>query len=126
MLRLALLFSVVMVLFDVAAAAFAKATSVDYGQFVLLSVFLYIGAGILAGRKIRNWFAMFSIIIAAVVEALLGGYLAALIGPGAQAPGMSDAYYYGTAVFAVLLNVVMGAIGVAVGIRVGRAQRKVV
>jgi hypothetical protein len=124
MLRLALLFSIVMVLFDVAAATFAKATSVDYGQFVLLSVFLYIGAGILAGRKIRNWFAMFSIIIGAVVEALLGGYLAALIGPGAQAPGMSDAYYYGTAVFAVLLNVVMGAIGVAVGIRVGRAQRR--
>jgi hypothetical protein len=124
LLRLALLFSIVMVLFDVVMASFAKAASIDYSQFVLLSVFLYVGAGILAGRKIRNWFALLSIVIAAVVEAVLGGYLAALIGPGAQAPGMSDAYYYGTAVFAVLLNVILGAIGVAVGIRVGRSQRR--
>jgi hypothetical protein len=119
MLRLALLFSIVLVLFDVVAASIAKAASINYSQFVLLSVFLYIGAGILSGRKYR-WLGLGAIIITALVEVFLGGYLAALIGPGARPPGMSDGYYYGTAAFGVLLNVIMGAIGVAVGIRVRR------
>jgi hypothetical protein len=120
MLRLALLFSVVMVLFDVAAASFAKATSVDYGQFVLLSSVLYVFAGILAGRFMRGWLALVPIIIAALVEAFLGGYLAALIGPGGRGPGVSDASFYGLAALCVLLNIVLGSAGIAVGIRVKR------
>jgi hypothetical protein len=120
MLRLALLFAVVMVLFDVAAASFAKATSVDYGQFVLLSSVLYVFAGILAGRFMRGWLALVPIIIAALVEAFLGGYLAALIGPGGRGPGVSDASFYGLAALGVLLNIVLGSAGIAVGIRVKR------
>ncbi|HEY3675825.1 MAG TPA: hypothetical protein VGK84_07500 [Candidatus Tumulicola sp.] len=120
MLRLALLYSIVFVLFDVAAAAFAKATSVDYGQFVLLSSVLYVFAGILAGRFMQSWLALVPIIIAALVEAFLGGYLAALIGPGGRGPGVSDLSFYGVAAFGVLLNILLGSAGIAVGVHVKR------
>jgi hypothetical protein len=120
MLRLALLFSLVMVLFDVAAASFAKATSVDYGQFVLLSSVLYVSMGLLAGRFMQTWLALVPIVIAALAEAFGGGYLAALIGPGGRGPGVSDASFYGVAAFGVLLNIVLGSAGIAVGVHVKR------
>jgi hypothetical protein len=120
MLRLALLFSIVMVLFDVVAASIAKAASIDYGQFTILAAVIYVGMGILAGRWMRNWFALIPIVIAALVEVFAGGYLAALIGPGARGPGVSDASFYGVAAFGVLLNIVLGAIGIAVGVHVRR------
>jgi hypothetical protein len=120
MLRLALLFSIVMVLFDVAAASFAKATSVDYGQFVLLSSVLYVFAGLLAGRFMQSWLALIPIIVAALVEAFAGGCLAALIGPGGRGPGVSDASFYGLAALGVLLNIVLGSAGIAVGVHVKR------
>jgi hypothetical protein len=77
--------------------------------------------GLLAGRVMQSWLALVPIVIAALLEAFGGGYLAALIGPGGRGPGVSDASFYGLAALGVLLNIVLGSAGIAVGVPVKRA-----
>ncbi|MBV8117855.1 MAG: hypothetical protein JOZ01_07735 [Candidatus Eremiobacteraeota bacterium] len=94
--------------------------SFSYGQFVFIGLVLYVGFGIFAGQRLRVPRALIAIVLAALIDASLGSYVAARIGPGAtMAPGRT-VEIVGVALLGALLNVVLGALGVAVGARVAR------
>lgn len=122
MLRLALIFSVVVVLFDIVCATIAKLASITYANFLILSFVLYVALGIFAGRKLRHWQrAMFAIAVAAVADATVGWYATWLIGPGSLPNGATFVEILTGVVFAVAGGLLFGAIGVALGIRAARA-----
>jgi len=73
--------------------------------------------GIYSGRVARSWNGMIAIFIAVAVEATLGWYVAALIGPG-YVPGWTVPVLILMGVEAAALALAIGAIGVAIGLRV--------
>jgi hypothetical protein len=73
--------------------------------------------GIYSGRVARSWNGMVAIFIAVAIEATLGWYVAALIGPG-YVPGWTVGVLILMGVEAAALALAIGAIGVAVGRRV--------
>jgi hypothetical protein len=114
------LFAVILVAFAAIAAIIAKAAAINYGDFTLLGLFIYVAFGIFAGQRLRWWRALIALIVAALVDVSLGWYLAALIGPGRPLGSSGAVEIVGTALLAALLDVVFAAIGVAIGARVGR------
>lgn len=120
MLRQALIFGLILVAFDAAGAAIARVAAINYGHFALLGIVIYIGFGIYAGQRLRVGRALLAIAIAAAIDASLGAYAAALIGPGRPAPGTPTSAIVGLAVITGILSAAFGAVGVAVGTRVRR------
>ncbi len=118
MLRQALLFGLILVAFDAAAAAIARAAAFNYGHFALLGIVIYVGFGIYAGQRLRLGRALLAIAIAAAIDASLGAYVAALIGPGRPAPGTPASAIVGLAAITGILSASFGAVGVVVGTRV--------
>jgi hypothetical protein len=81
-LRLAVVFSAIMAMYDVSTALIAKSVSVSYDSFLVPSWVLFFFMGILAGRTLRSWSGILPVAVAATVAATIGWYFAALIGPG--------------------------------------------
>ena len=123
MLRQALLFSVVLVVYDALAALVARALAIAYDSFVVVALVLLFFMGIYAGRKQRSWFGMVPMASAACVEATLGWYVASLVGPG-YVPGWTPRALIVMASEAMALSMLIGAIGVWVGLGVANARRE--
>lgn len=115
-----MLFAAILVAFAAIAAIVAKAAAINYGDFTLLGLLIYVAFGIFAGQRLRWWRALIALIVAALVDASLGWYVAALIGPGRPLASSGALEIIGTALLAALLDVVFAAIGIAIGARVGR------
>ena len=122
MIRLAVLFSAIVVAYDALAAAIAKGLVISYGSFVVPEAVLFVFMGIYAGRKMGGWNGFAPVLIAAIANGTLGWYVAALIGPGAMPPGQISTAAFQLASY-ILVPAVFGAAGVATGIRVNRTQR---
>ena len=122
MIRIALLFSIVLVAYDALAALIAKLVGVSYNSFVLLALVLIFFMGVLAGRKARSWAGIVAVAIAAIVEATAGWYAASLIGPG-YVPGWTMGGLIEMAIESALLSACVGAAGVWVGLGVAQARR---
>ncbi|MGC1381690.1 MAG: hypothetical protein WA814_11790 [Candidatus Baltobacteraceae bacterium] len=122
MLRLALLFAIALVVYDVVAASIARALTISFDSFVVLALVLLFFMGLLAGRKARSWDGIVPVALAAAVEATVGWYLAALIGPG-YVPDWTVRTLLVMGVERALLSTVIGAAGVWVGIAVARSRR---
>ena len=119
MLRLALLFALILVAFDAAAALVARTFAINYGSFALLALVLYAGFGIYAGQRLRWLRALLAITIAVLVDAIAGTYVASLLGAWvAQGPYGRDPT--GSTLLTAVLNLAVGAAGVGVGTRVIR------
>jgi len=76
--------------------------------------------GIYAGRVVRSWAAVLPIAFAAVVDATVGWYLAAAIGPG-YVPGWTMRDLITLAIESAVLATIVGAAGVRVGVGVAGA-----
>lgn len=123
MLRLALIFGTILVAFDAAAAAISKAATINYGNFLLPAVLLYVAFGVYAGQRLPRWRALAAIVLAAAVDLFLGNYVALLLGPGRATSGPWTREFTGTAAMTAAADIVFGAIGIAVGSRVARRAR---
>jgi hypothetical protein len=123
MLALALIFSIALVAYDAIAAGAARAISVSYNSFLVPQLVLIFFMGILSGRKIRSWAALLPIAIAVTIEATLGWYVAALIGPG-YVPGWTMRLLVVMAIESAVLSAAIGAAGISIGLRVGGVRRR--
>src|SRR5581483_7666566 len=121
MLRLGLLFAAILILCDAVAALIALAVGISYDTFVVPALVVLFFMGIYAGRVGRSWSGMIAVAIAVAFETTLGWYVAALIGPG-YVPGWTPSALIVMGVEAAALALLIGAIGVAVGLRVARAR----
>jgi len=121
-IRIALLFSVVLVAYDALAALIARAVGVSYNSFALLALVLLFFMGVFAGRKARSWGGLVPVAIAAAVEATAGWYVASSIGPG-YVPGWRMRGLVEMAIESALLSTCVGAAGVWIGLGVARARR---
>jgi hypothetical protein len=123
MLRSALIFGTILVAFDAAAAAISKAAVINYGNFLLPATLLYVAFGIYAGQRLARWRALAAIVLAAAIDLFVGNYAALLLGPGRATSGPWTREFTGTAVMIAVADVVFGAIGIAVGLRVASRVR---
>jgi hypothetical protein len=124
MLRTALIFSIVVVAYDALSASIAAWLGITYDSFLVLLLVLFFFMGIYAGRKRGSWGGISPIVIAAVVDATAGWYVAAAIGPG-YVPGWTMRMLIVMGVESAVLAAAAGAAGVAVGVRVAGARRGV-
>ncbi|MGA8576488.1 MAG: hypothetical protein WB609_12500 [Candidatus Cybelea sp.] len=122
MLRLALVFSVILVLYDGVAALIARSLTISYDSFLVLSLVLIFFMGVYAGRKRRER-GILAIAIAAAIETTAGWYVAALIGPG-YVVGWTVRALIVMAVEAWLLSAGVGFVGVGIGLRVAGPRRR--
>ena len=117
MIRLALLFGAILIVCDAISALIARAVGISYDTFIVPALVILFFMGIYSGRVARSWSGMIAVVIAVAIEATLGWYVAALIGPG-YVPGWTVPVLILMGVEAAALALVIGAIGVAVGLRV--------
>jgi hypothetical protein len=115
MLRLALFFTAVLILYDVLTAALAKAIGISYDSFLVLAWALFFFSGLISGRK-YGWFGMIPVAVTAALEATGGWYVAAAIGPG-YVPGWTMRILVTLALERALLSSAIGAAGVFIGRR---------
>jgi len=120
--KMALIFSIVLVLYDAVAALIARSLTISYDSFLVLSLVLIFFMGVYAGRK-RRGRGIVAIAIAAAIEATAGWYCAALIGPG-YVPGWTVRTLIVMAVEAWLLSAGVGFVGVGIGLRVAGPRRR--
>ena len=120
MLKLALLFALAAIAFDAIGAALAKIFAFNYGHFALLAILLFIAFGFYAGRVLAPARALMAVVIAAVAEATLGWYVAALIGPARPTPGTAFYLIVAFAVIGVVVDSAAGWAGAFFGHRAAR------
>ena len=119
MLRLALLFSVTIVVFDTIVSAIARAVGVSYGSFLLVGLVLYVLFGIVAGQRLRRPRAFVVILIVVVIDATLGTLAAASVGSWVKGSTARDLIV--AISLTSVLSLCVGAVGVAFGARARRA-----
>lgn len=117
MIRLALLFGAILIVCDAVSALIARAVGISYDTFIVPALVIIFFMGIYSGRVARAWIGMIAVFIAVAIEATLGWYVAALVGPG-YVPGWTVSMLILMGVEAAAVALVIGAIGVAVGMRV--------
>jgi hypothetical protein len=122
MLRLALFFSVVIVAYDALSAAIAKVVGISYNSFLVLALVLFFFMGVVAGRKAASWGGIIPVAIAAAVDATIGWYVAAFIGPG-YVPGWTTRILVTLAIESAALATAIGCAGVWIGVGVAGARR---
>ena len=115
MLPLALFFTAVLIAYDALTAAIAKAVGISFDSFLVLAWVLFFLMGVIAGRKF-GWFGLLAVAVAAALEATLGWYVAALIGPG-YVPGWTTQMLLLLAVERTLVSCAIAAAGVFIGRR---------
>ncbi|HLX25745.1 MAG TPA: hypothetical protein VKR05_02030 [Candidatus Cybelea sp.] len=115
MLRLALFFTAILVLYDALTATIAKAIGISYDSFLVLAWVLLLLMGVLAGRK-YGWLGLIPLVVTAALEATAGWYVAAAIGPG-YVPGWTMRMLVALALERALLSIAIGAAGVFIGRR---------
>lgn len=124
MVRIALFFSVVIVAYDALTAVIAKVVGISYNSFLVLALVLFFFMGLFAGRKARSWAGLLPVATAAAADAIIGWYLAALIGPG-YVPGWTMRDLVTLAIESGVVATIIGAVGVWVGLGVAGARRGV-
>lgn len=117
MIRLGLLFAAILIVCDAISALIARAVGISYDTFIVPALVILFFMGIYSGRVARSWSGMVAVFIAVAFEATLGWYIAALIGPG-YVPGWTVPALILMGVGAAALALALGAIGVAIGLRV--------
>jgi hypothetical protein len=122
MLRLGVLFSIIIVLYDAVTAAIARSGGVAYDSFLVLGLVVFFFMGVYAGRKRGSWSGIAAVAIAAAADATLGWYVAAWIGPG-YVPGWTMRALVGMALESAALATAIGAAGVWVGLGVAARIR---
>jgi hypothetical protein len=115
MLPLALFFTAILIAYDALTAAIAKVVGISYDSFLVLAWVLFFFMGVLAGRKF-GWSGLFAVIIAAALEATLGWYIAAAIGPG-YVPGWTMPMLAMLALERALVSSAIATAGVFIGRR---------
>ncbi|MBV8530206.1 MAG: hypothetical protein JO104_02730 [Candidatus Eremiobacteraeota bacterium] len=115
-------FSAVLIAYDAAAATIAKVLTISYNSFLVLSLVIVFFMGVFAGRVAGSWLGILPVVVAAIVDATIGWYVAALIGPG-YIPGWTMRQLLTLAVESVLLSTAIGCVGVWVGMAVAGARR---
>lgn len=121
-LRLALLFCIIVVAYDAIAAVIARGLTISYNSFLIPGLVILFFMGVFSGRVARSWGGAFAVTVAAVADATLGWYVAALIGPG-YVPGWTPRALIVMGIESALLSIAVGWCGVWIGIRVARARR---
>jgi hypothetical protein len=116
-IRLGLFYGAVLVICDAIAALLARAVGISYDTFVIPALVIVFFMGIYAGRLARSWSGMLPVAIAIAVETTLGWYVASWIGPG-YVPGWTLPALIVMGVEATIIVAVIGATGVAIGLRV--------
>ena len=122
MLRSALWFSAILLAYDALSALVAKALTISYNSFLVPALTMLFFMGVYAGRKAGSWAGVVPVIVAAVVDATAGWYLAALIGPG-YVPGWTARELLAMGIESAVLSTAVGCAGVWVGLRVAGARR---
>jgi hypothetical protein len=115
MLPLAIFFTAILIAYDASTAAIARAIGVSYDSFLVLAWVLFFIMGVLAGRKF-GWPGLIVVAVAAVLDATLGWYIAAAIGPG-YVPGWTMRMLVVLAFERALLSSAIAAAGVFIGRR---------
>jgi hypothetical protein len=115
--RLAFLFAATLIAYDALTAIVAKWLTISYNSFLVPALVILFFMGVYAGRKARSWAGILPVAIAALADATLGWYVAALIGPG-FVPGWTPRELIVMASESAALSVAVGCAGVAVGLRV--------
>jgi hypothetical protein len=121
MVRLALLFSIVIIAYDALTAGIAKVVGISYNSFLVLALVLFFFMGLFAGRKAGSWAGILPVAVAAAADATIGWYGAALIGPG-YVPGWTLRVLVTLAIESAVVATVIGGVGVAIGLRVAGAR----
>jgi len=119
MLRLALIFGLAIVVFDVVVSAIARAVGVSYGSFLLLALVLYALLGIFAGQRLRWPRAFVAVVIVVAIDATLGNFAAASVGSWIKGSTTRDIVV--AISLTSLLSLCVGAVGIAFGSRARRA-----
>jgi hypothetical protein len=122
-LRVAVLFSLIIVAYDALAATIAKALIISYNSFLVPALVLFFFMGIYAGRKSGSWSGTLVIVIVAAVDATLGWYVAALIGPG-YVPGWTMRQLIVLGFESAVVSTAIGAVGVWIGLAVAGVRRR--
>jgi len=116
-IRLGLLFAAILIVCDAISALIARAVGISYDTFIVPALVIIFFMGIYSGRVAGSWNGMIAVVLGVATEATLGWYLAALIGPG-YVPGWRLPTLVVMGVEAAALALAVGAIGVAIGLRV--------
>lgn len=122
MLRTALWFSAILLAYDAFAAIVAKWLTISYNSFLIPALVMLFFMGVYAGRKARSWAGLTPVVIAAIVDATLGWYVAATIGPG-FVPGWTMRELVVMSVESALVSIVIAGAGVWIGLRVYFSSR---
>lgn len=120
MFRLATIYAISAVAYDLIAALIARAFSINFGNFAIFCIILFIGAGIYAGRTLPPRRAVVAIVIAAIAEATLGWYVAAIIGPARPTSNVSWSSIVFLAIVGIAIDTAAGLLGVMFGARAAR------
>ena len=121
MLRLAAIFSAIILVFDVLWALLAKAVSINWGTSLILSAVLYVAMGVYAGVRLGIWQrATIAIAIAALVDWTLGWFIAWSIGPGFVFNSPSPVELLAGVIFGTLYGTAFGAVGAFFGCRAAK------
>jgi hypothetical protein len=123
MLRLAVLYAVVIVVYSALAALFTQVTVVTYENALIPGLVLYLVMGVYAGTRLRSWRALFSIVVAAAVQPTAGWYVASLL-----YPRFAYGWTFSVVVMAIawfLLGVAVGTAGIWMGLGAAGARREV-
>jgi hypothetical protein len=120
-IRLGLAFAAILIVCDVISAAIARAVGISYDTFIVPALVILFFMGVYSGRVARAWSGLTAVVIAVAIETTLGWYVASLIGPG-YVPGWTVPALIVMGAQAAMLAIVVGAIGVAVGVRVSGAR----
>ncbi len=121
-LRLALPFAALLVAYDALTALVAKALTISYNSFLVPALVIIFFMGVYAGRVTRSWAGIFPVALAACLDATLGWYVAALIGPG-FVPGWTTRQLVAMGLESAALSTAVGCAGIWIGLRVARLRR---
>jgi hypothetical protein len=123
MLPLAIFFTAIIIAYDALTATIARAVGVSYDSFLVIAWVLFFVMGVLAGRKF-GWPGLIVVALAAALDATLGWYIAAAIGPG-YVPGWTVRMLVVLALERGLLSIAIAATGVFIGRRSSPPSRHV-
>jgi hypothetical protein len=122
MLRLAVLYAVVIVVYSALAALFTQLTVVTYENALIPGLVLYLVMGVYAGTQLRSRRALVSVAVPALVQPTAGWFVASLL-----YPSFSYGWTFSIVVMAIawcLLGFGVGAAGVWMGLGAAGSRRE--
>ena len=124
MLRLASIFAAIAIAFEIIGALIARLFAFNYDQLAILGVVIFVAMGLYAGRMLPVGRAIVAVAIAAALDASLGWWLAAAIGPARPPDSLSEFQIVAWAIVIALVDVAFAGAGIAVGHRMRTHQER--